>query len=82
MALNVIWIAFFLVAFVVALIRLIFFQDYEVFPNIVQSTFDMAKTGFELSIYLTGVMALWLGIMKSMIINSGQFRIYLWPTHL
>ena len=64
MALNFIWIAFFLIAFVVALIRLIFFQDYEVFPNIIQSTFDMAKTGFELSIYLTGVMALWLGIMK------------------
>jgi spore maturation protein SpmA len=64
MALNFIWIAFFLVAFVVALIRLIFFQDYDVFPNIIQSTFDMAKTGFELSIYLTGVMALWLGIMK------------------
>lgn len=64
MALNFLWIAFFLIAFVVALIRLIFFQDYDVFPNIVQSTFDMAKTGFELSIYLTGVMALWLGIMK------------------
>jgi len=43
---------------------LIFFQDYEVFPAIFQSTFDMAKTGFELSLYLTGVMALWLGIMK------------------
>ena len=64
MALNYIWIAFFLIAFVVGLVRLIFFQDYEVFPNIIQSTFDMAKTGFELSIYLTGVMALWLGIMK------------------
>jgi spore maturation protein SpmA len=64
MALNFIWVGFFLVAFIVALVRLIFFQDYEVFPNIVQSTFDMAKTGFELSIYLTGVMALWLGIMK------------------
>ena len=64
MALNVIWIAFFLIAFVAGLIRLIFFQDYEVFPHIVQATFDMAKTGFELSIYLTGVMAFWLGIMK------------------
>ncbi len=64
MALNVIWIAFFLIAFVAGLIRLIFFQDYDVFPHIVQSTFDMAKTGFELSIYLTGVMAFWLGIMK------------------
>jgi len=64
MALNFIWVGFFLVAFIVALIRLVFFQDYEVFPAIVQSTFDMAKTGFELSLYLTGVMALWLGIMK------------------
>ena len=64
MALNYLWIFFFLVAFIVAFIRLIFFQDYDVFPNILQSTFDMAKTGFELSIYLTGVMAFWLGIMK------------------
>ncbi len=64
MALNVLWIAFFLIAFLGGLIRLIFFQDYEVFPQIVQATFDMAKTGFELSIYLTGVMAFWLGIMK------------------
>lgn len=64
MALNFIWVGFFLVAFIVAFVRLVFFQDYEVFPAIVQSTFDMAKTGFELSIYLTGVMALWLGIMK------------------
>ncbi len=64
MALNYIWIAFFLIAFVVGLIKLIFFGDFEVFPQILQSTFDMAKTGFELSIYLTGVMAFWLGIMK------------------
>ncbi len=64
MALNVLWIAFFFIAFIGGLVRLIFFQDYEVFPQIVQATFDMAKTGFELSIYLTGVMAFWLGIMK------------------
>lgn len=64
MVLNYIWIAFFLIAFVVGLVKLIFFQDYEVFPQIVQSTFDMSRTGFELSIYLTGVMAFWLGIMK------------------
>jgi len=64
MALNFIWIAFFLIAFVVGLVKLIFFQDYEVFPEIINATFDMSKTGFELSIYLTGVMALWLGIMK------------------
>jgi spore maturation protein SpmA len=64
MALNYIWTGFFLVAFVVGLIKLIFLGDVDVFPNMIQSTFDMAKTGFELSIYLTGVMALWLGIMK------------------
>jgi len=64
MALNYIWIAFFIIAFVVALIRLIFFGDYTVFPNIMNSTFDQAKLGFELSIGLTGVMTLWLGLMK------------------
>ncbi|MDH5367435.1 MAG: spore maturation protein [Cyclobacteriaceae bacterium] len=64
MVLNYIWIGFFLIAFVVALIRLIFFQDYEVFPNLVNSTFETSKLGFEISIYLTGVMSLWLGIMK------------------
>ncbi|MCK4664064.1 MAG: hypothetical protein KAT68_14445 [Bacteroidales bacterium] len=64
MVLNYIWISFFLIAFVVALVRLIFFGDMEVFPNIMGSTFDMAKIGFELSLGLTGVMTLWLGIMK------------------
>ena len=64
MILNYLWIAFFLIAFLVGLARLIFLQDYEVFPAILQSTFDMSKTGFELSLYLTGVMSLWLGIMK------------------
>lgn len=64
MALNYIWIGFFVIAFTVALFRLIFLGDVEVFPKIGLSTFDMAKTGFEISIYLTGVMALWLGFMK------------------
>src|SRR5262245_1941192 len=64
MALNYIWTGFFLVAFAVALIKLIFFGDSEVFPAMLNSTFDMAKTGFELSLYLTGVMSLWLGLMK------------------
>ncbi len=64
MVLNYIWIAFFLIAFVVGLIRLIFFGDLEVFPNMVNSTFDMAKTGFEISLGLTGVLTLWLGLMK------------------
>ncbi|UII23957.1 nucleoside recognition domain-containing protein [Fulvivirga ligni] len=64
MILNYLWVAFFLIAFVVALIKLIVFQDMEVFPSIVTSTFEMAKTGFEISIFLTGVMSLWLGLMK------------------
>jgi spore maturation protein SpmA len=64
MILNYIWVAFFLIAFVVAIIKLIFFQDMEVFPEMMKSTFDMAKTGFEISIGLTGVMTLWLGLMK------------------
>lgn len=64
MVLNYIWIAFFLIAFIVALIRLIFFGDVDIFPAIMQSTFDNAKLGFELSLGLTGVMTLWLGIMK------------------
>lgn len=64
MALNYLWIFFFLVAFVVGLIKLIFWGDMEVFPEMVQSTFSMAKTGFDISLGLTGVLTLWLGIMK------------------
>ena len=64
MVLNYIWIAFFLIAFVVALIKLIFFQDLEVFSNIMNATFDYAKTGFEISLGLTGVLTLWLGLMR------------------
>jgi spore maturation protein SpmA len=62
--LNYIWVAFFLIAFVVGLIKLIFFQDTTVFPKMMEATFEMAKTGFTLSIGLTGVMTLWLGLMK------------------
>jgi spore maturation protein SpmA len=64
MALNYIWIFFFLIAFVIALVRLIFFGDTEIFPAIMNSTFVNAKTGFEISLGLTGVMTLWLGLMK------------------
>ena len=64
MALNYIWIFFFLTAFVIGLARLIFFGDVEVFPQMIQATFDMAKTGFEISLGLTGVLTLWMGIMK------------------
>lgn len=64
MALNYIWIGFFLIAFVVALAKVLFLGDTTVFNTIVQSTFDSAETAFKLSIGLTGVLTLWLGIMK------------------
>ena len=64
MVLNYIWIAFFLVAFAVALVRLIFMGDTEVFPAIMNSTFSSARTAFEISLGLTGVLSLWLGIMR------------------
>ena len=64
MVLNYIWIAFFLIAFVIALVRLVFMGDTEVFPAIMNSTFDTSKTAFEISLGLTGVLSLWLGIMK------------------
>jgi len=64
MALNYIWIFFFIIAFVIGLIRLLFFGDMEVFPEMVKSTFDSAETGFTISLGLTGVLTLWLGLMK------------------
>jgi spore maturation protein SpmA/spore maturation protein SpmB len=80
MVLNYIWVGFFLIGFLVAIFRVIgyYFRDFflehvniifsiadrDVFSAIVQSTFDMAKNSVEISIYLIGVMTLWLGIMK------------------
>lgn len=64
MVLNYIWIAFFLIAFVIALVRLIFMGDVSVFPAIMDSTFETSKTAFEISLGLTGVLSLWMGIMK------------------
>jgi spore maturation protein SpmA len=64
MALNYVWIAFFLIAFCAALVKLIFFHDYEIFQKIVTGTFDSAKTGAEISLGLIGLMTFWLGIMK------------------
>lgn len=64
MVLNYIWIAFFLIAFVVGLIRLLFFGDTQVMSEMMDSTFTSAKGAFEISIGLTGTLALWLGIMK------------------
>ena len=64
MVLNYIWIAFFLIAFLVALVKLVVFGDYDVFPAMMDSTFSSSKTAFEISLGLTGVLALWLGVMK------------------
>ena len=64
MVLNYIWIFFFVVAFIAALYRLLFEGDTEVFSAMIKSTFDMSKTGFEISLGLTGVLTLWMGIMK------------------
>jgi spore maturation protein SpmA len=58
MALNAIWIGFFAVAFIVGLIQLLFYGDTEIFPAMMNATFEMAKTGFEVSLGLTGVMTL------------------------
>ena len=64
MVLNYIWIAFFLIAFAVATGRLLIGGDTAVFTDIINATFASAKTGFEISIGLTGILSLWLGIMK------------------
>ena len=64
MVLNYIWIAFFVIAFVVAVCKLLFFGDTQIFTEIINSTFDSSKTAFEISLGLTGVLSLWLGVMK------------------
>lgn len=62
--LNIIWMAFFLIAFVVALIKLLVLGDQLIFTQLMQAMFELAKTAFEIALGLTGVLALWLGIMK------------------
>ncbi|VBB46536.1 Nucleoside recognition domain protein [uncultured Paludibacter sp.] len=64
MALNYIWIAFILIAFVVALVQMIFFGNMSIFNDILQSIFGSAKTGFEVSLGLTGILTFWMGILK------------------
>ena len=64
MVLNYIWAAFFLLAFVIATVKLVFWGDLDVFPAMMDSTFSSSKTAFEISLGLTGVLSLWLGIMK------------------
>lgn len=64
MVLNYIWIAFFLIAFIVAIGKLVIGGDTAVFTEIINASFASAKTGFEISLGLTGILSLWLGIMK------------------
>ena len=64
MVLNYIWVAFFVIAFIIAVVKLLFMGDFEVFPAMMDSTFASSKTAFEISLGLTGVLSLWLGIMK------------------
>jgi spore maturation protein SpmA len=64
MALNYVWIAFFLISFVVACIKLFFFGDTTIFTNVMNGMFESAKTGGEISLGLIGIMTFWLGIMK------------------
>ena len=64
MVLNYIWIAFFLIAFVVAIGKLVIGGDTAVFTEIINASFASAKTGFEISLGFTGILSLWLGIMK------------------
>ena len=64
MVLNYIWVSFFLVAFVVALVKLVVTGDMDVFPAMMDATFAQSKTAFEISLGLTGVLSLWLGVMK------------------
>lgn len=64
MVLNYIWISFFIIAFIMALFKLLVNGDTEIFASIVTALFDISKTGFEIAIGLTGIMTLWLGVMN------------------
>jgi spore maturation protein SpmA len=64
MALNYIWIAFFIIGFIVALAQLIFAGNTQIFNEMVNAVFSNAKTGFEISLGLTGALTLWMGLLK------------------
>ena len=64
MVLNYIWIAFFVIAFIVAMGKLLFTGDMNIFTELINATFDSSKSAFEISLGLTGILSLWLGIMK------------------
>ena len=64
MALNYIWVGFFVIAFIVAIVKLCVWGDTGIFTQLVNSTFDSSKTAFEISLGMTGILSLWLGLMK------------------
>jgi len=64
MVLNYIWVAFFVIAFLVALGKLLLLGDTGIFTELVNSTFTSSKNAFEISLGLTGLLSLWMGIMK------------------
>jgi len=64
MILSYIWIAFLVIAFIVACVQLLFFGNTQIFSDIMTAAFGSAKSGFEISLGLTGALSLWLGIMK------------------
>ena len=64
MVLNYIWVAFFVIAFIIAVVKLLFMGDFEVFPAMMDSTFASSKTAFEISLGITAVLSLWLGILN------------------
>lgn len=67
--LNFIWVSFFVIAFVVALIKLLAFGDTQIFHQLMTAMFSLSKTAFEIALGLTGILALWLGIMKFEIVS-------------
>ena len=64
MILNYIWIGLILIAVIVGIVQFFAFGQTDIFSEILNSTFTSAKSGFEISLGLTGVLALWMGIMK------------------
>ena len=62
--LNIIWISFFLIAFFTALFKLLILGDQQVFSEIIEAMFKLSKSAFDISLGLTGILSLWLGIMK------------------
>lgn len=64
MALNYVWLGFFLIAFIVGMVKMVVYGELTIFTQIITGIFDAAKTGFDISIGLVGMMTLWLGIMR------------------